>query len=711
MKKYLLSFIILLFIGVSVSEAHLSSSEIQFYVANSGNDRNQGTLQKPFATIERARIAIRESKIKDNNFIVYVRGGNYYLDKPIVFDEFDSGKDGYKVTYEAYQSEKPVVVGGKPLTNWKKVSNGVYKTKVEIGDDHFFHIFENGKRASEARYPNEGYLLGVQSIARKEVTNSALDFSARTEDLIADFTVTERSRISLWPGTDWFSAVAPITSIDKSKGIIVIGDTVHTTNINQRESRRYYLTGIKEAFDAPGEFYYDKAKKEIYYRPFSDDINHSEIILPLVPAVVRFKGGSSPVKNIVFNGIDLTISRFGSFFCETRKGTHGTNGWNEPANKEGLVYFENADSCRVENCRISNAGYNGVSMVWRALDNVLTNCEVKNCGFHAVLLSGYRAEFGSKADSNKRNIISNNHLHNCGELVGHGAGVFVWASGYNKITNNEIHDMPRYGICIKGQRWGGIFGDKSEIKIKTGELATKENKWDFLHSRNNFIAYNDIYRVSKESEDNGIISFWGCGKDNIVYNNSLHDVKERDVKGGTMAVYLDDAADYVKVENNIIYGLGVGSWIYPILAKGVHNSFINNYIICEASNQAAIRNVTQYNEEVGAHIYKRNIIYLKGSSDILSFGLLNGDKLAACDSNLIFSKTGIYNYADGNKKRSAEEWKNTFNNRYDQNSIYADPLFYNVDLHDFRLLKNSPALKMGITPIDIDKIGVQKKIN
>ena len=74
-----------------------------------------------------------------------------------------------------------------------------------------------------------------------------------------------------------------------------------------------------------------------------------------------------------------------------------------------------------------------------------------------------------------------------------------------------------------------------------------------------------------------------------------------------MAIYLDDAADYVRVENNIIYGINSGSWVFPILAKGVFNTIVNNYIICEKSNKAAIENVTQYGEKVEGHVYKRNI--------------------------------------------------------------------------------------------------------
>ena len=693
----------LLLLAASIYCGAQTSLAIQYFVAPNGDDTNPGTIERPFASIDRARIAVRERTNADKDIVVFIRGGKYYLDKPIVFDEFDSAKEGFTITYCAYANEKPVVVGGKRLNNWKKVSDGVYKTLIDIEDEDFFHIFENGKRAFEARYPDTGYLLGN----RKAVKNNILDFSVKPEDIDSNFTFNERSRIFLWPANDWFSAFVPIASVDKNYGIIRLSDTVHLKDINKRSPRRYYLTGIKEAFDCPGEFYYDHQSKELFYRPWSDDINNSEIVLPLVSSVIRLRGKTAPVRHIIFKGIEFTISRFGPFFCETRKGTHGTNGWNEPANKEALVYFENTNNCCLENCIISHAGYNGVSMVWQAKNNVINHCEVKNCGFHAVLLSGYRAEFGTETDYNKMNTITNSHLHHCGELVGHGAGIFIWASGHNQITHNEIHDMPRYGVCIKGQRWGGKFGDESPRKIKTGEIVTAENKWDFIHSRENYIAYNDIYRVSQDSEDNGIISFWGCGKGNVVYNNMLHSINGRTVKGGTMAVYLDDAADYINVENNIIFGISSGSWIYPILAKGVHNTIVNNYIICEKPCKAAIRNVTQYNEKVEGHIYKRNIIYLKGESDIFSFGKWTEDKLVECDSNLIFSEQGIYHFSIEKKIINVNEWQKEFDERYAENLFYVDPEFYDVGSCDFRLKADSPALQMGIKQIELDKIGIQ----
>ncbi len=693
-----------LIILLCIFSTTISAQITQFYVAKNGNDNNPGTKNLPFATINKARIAVRAIKKQKQDIIVYIREGHYYLDKPIIFDESDSGKNEHKVLYKAYPNEKPIFIGGKPLKNWQKVSDGLYKTKIDIPDDKFFHIYENGKRAFEARYPNQGYLLGT----KKEVKNTALDLSIKPEDIDENFTFTERSRIYLWAGNDWFSAFVPIKSVDKKEGIIRLNDTLHLTDINKRSPRRYYLTGIKEALDAPGEFYYNSDEKELFYRPISKNINKSEIVIPLITSIVRFVGKKAPVSNIEFSGVNFSISRFGAYFTETKNGTHGTNGWNEPANKEGLIYFENANNCTIDKSIISNAGYNGVSMVWDAQENTIKNSEIKNSGFHGILLSGYRAEFGSKADFNKKHTITNNHIHHCGKLVGHGAGIFVWASGKNKITNNEIHDMPRYGICLKGQRWGGKFGDESPIKISTNEVVTKDNKWDFLHSRENFIAYNDIYSVSKDSEDNGMISFWGCGKDNLVYNNKLHDITDRAVEGIAMAVYLDDAADYITVENNLIFNIDSGSKIYPILAKGVHNSIINNYIICEASNKAAIRNVTQYSEEVKEHIYKNNIIYFKGEADIFSIGTWNDEKIIESDYNLIYNEKKTYSYSIGERKLSIEDWKNEFNGRYAKHHTYADPKFYNVGTNDFRLKKDSPAFKMGIKEIEFDKIGIQE---
>jgi hypothetical protein len=45
---------------------------------------------------------------------------------------------------------------------------------------------------------------------------------------------------------------------------------------------------------------------------------------------------------------------------------------------------------------------------------------------------------------------------------------------------------------------------------------------------------------------------------------------------------------------------------------------------------------------------------------------------------------------------------------YDAHSVVADPKFVDADADDFRLQKDSPALKVGFRPIPIEKIGLYK---
>jgi hypothetical protein len=74
-----------------------AQSALVFYVATNGNDSWSGTLASPgrgdgpFATIKRARDAIRRLGRPERPITVYLRGGVYSLSEPLVFAPQDSG--------------------------------------------------------------------------------------------------------------------------------------------------------------------------------------------------------------------------------------------------------------------------------------------------------------------------------------------------------------------------------------------------------------------------------------------------------------------------------------------------------------------------------------------------------------------------------------------------------------------------------------------
>src|SRR3989338_9234156 len=93
-----------------------------FYVATNGNDTWSGKLQDPnsggtdgpFATLYRARDAVRELKAQTKDGLkepvtVMARGGKYYFDRTLDLTEADSGAPRAPVVYTAYPGESPVL--------------------------------------------------------------------------------------------------------------------------------------------------------------------------------------------------------------------------------------------------------------------------------------------------------------------------------------------------------------------------------------------------------------------------------------------------------------------------------------------------------------------------------------------------------------------------------------------------------------------------
>src|SRR5688572_5823 len=112
MKSLKFQIIILSLILFSVS-VH-SQKVKQYFISPSGNDKNAGTIENPFATLEKARKEVRKVLAKEKNISisVYFRGGDYFLKNGVVFDSLDSGTQDHPVTYSAYNSEVVSLSGG-----------------------------------------------------------------------------------------------------------------------------------------------------------------------------------------------------------------------------------------------------------------------------------------------------------------------------------------------------------------------------------------------------------------------------------------------------------------------------------------------------------------------------------------------------------------------------------------------------------------------
>jgi hypothetical protein len=93
-KRYLL--------GIITEFPYHPEMQLTFYVSPTGSDSDPGTLEQPFQTITKARDVVRTvNTAKDIH--VYLRGGVYNLAGTITFGPQDSGTNGYRIYYQAYQ--------------------------------------------------------------------------------------------------------------------------------------------------------------------------------------------------------------------------------------------------------------------------------------------------------------------------------------------------------------------------------------------------------------------------------------------------------------------------------------------------------------------------------------------------------------------------------------------------------------------------------
>ncbi len=655
-----------------------------WYVAPNGNDAWSGKLPRPnlwrsdgpFATLSRAQRAVQEAIAggMSADIRVLIRGGIYYVPGSLVFGPADGGGPQQRITYAAYPGEEPVLVGGVRLMNWRRYRGEVWETDIPAGYSPA-QLFENGTRMSWARAPKEGYFQTETAATLGDKGG----FEYRPEDLDGldpGAWGLSGALVSIWPQYNWFNHEKRLVALDADRHTIALeGEDGYPITPHNR----YYVKNVLALLTQPGECQIDLLHRKVYCWPRNNPIEEQTIIISTAENVVRLEGQAPdrPLRNLHLLGLDLAM-----------------------ANSEAL-YIGSAEDCSVRFCRIEHGYDTGVRIAGHAQRIELYGNLIRYHGYCGVSLEGLGL---GQADANHHNRVENNHIHHCGQVIGHGAGVYIQQSGHNQILHNHIHHTPRYGTTIKGLEYQTL---KSEVPG-----VTWENHYDLLHSRNNVIAYNDIHHANLDSQDTGAMESWGPGRDNIYDHNLVHDSgnTEFDIQSG---IYLDDATDHFTVTNNVIWGIVGTSGNQCIFSKGIGNRIENNILIMGPKNDGGIASMEMGGDECRDHVYLRNIFVMEDVyAGIYRFINWRDDRVKESDYNLFWKDKGPIFVTGapsaGMGYGELEEWKKILHNKYDQHSIVADPLFVDASQRDYRLQPDSPALALGFQDITIGAIGLEE---
>lgn len=724
MRYFIISLGILSFLTFAQCSQHKYRAD--FYVSTSGNDSWSGRLDAPnengtdgpFKTLTKARDAVRsEIPNSEGDVMVMIRGGKYVLDETVVFGLEDSGNEKCRIIYRNYPNEKPVFTSGYAIRGWKKVEEDIddlpenakgkiFVARLPANFRHFSSLYEDSVALPRAR--SEGTVLPSRPGDWQYEDKGSFIFekgTLRNWENMGDVDVVIR------PYYAWVMNILPLKSIDEKNNV------AHTSVIGTYPLRKFrwgrgtvnmWVENALNELDRPGEWVYNSSSGKLYLWPKNGSPG-DKIVAPQLIELFRIEGGidyagktDKAVKNLVFEGLNFTCA---DYFRRTNDwiGKGIQHDWEYFDAATAMVRMRGAEHCEVKNCRFSQSSASAIRLDLHCQNNDISGNVIKNMGGTGILLAGYGP--GTK-DVNKNNRITHNHISDIGKVYWHSPAIFLWQSGSNLVSNNLIYRTPYTGIVVSGR----IIWDKAgkgecsktvrwhEVGTTTGSSTWKERE-PFLHGRNNIIEKNDIHHVMEVMGDGNGIYISGAGTGNIVRKNYIHDCPSAHFAEG---IRCDDDQHETTIESNIVTRLG--GMATGICSKG-RNDIINN-VIAMPLNAPARGLISLEGTPIDGSVIERNIVIVDDPNSLVYYqrrtsGAGGDPKLTDCkvDKN-------IY-YCTADKNWGKAQLEDRQSRGIELKSQVSDPLFVDVTNDNFRLNKNSPALRLGFKQIDMEEMGLR----
>lgn len=430
-----------------------SALATEFYIATNGSDTNPGTKAKPFATLKRARDASAQLNTPGSIDIILGKG-IYFLPEPLTLSPEHSGTDNAPITWRAAKNEKVVLSGGAPITGtWKESDKkGIWYVDVDGVTDgwNFRQLFVEGSRAIRARFPNAD-----DANPFLYATGGGMDHVKIDPALVkACWGAATDVQINIVANWKFFNQWNTVTGVNPSTGRIDIADSERHGEI--KNGNWFWIEGVKEELDRPGEWFLDQAAGRLYYMP-KPEINPNKLtfIAPRLNVLVYAKGDvekKTHVEHVRFKDLQFRHTTFSLGHIEARVHT------------DAAIRLENASNCRIENCHFENIG--GYAL-WLHLDsqrNVFDRNSVLYSGGGGVLLTGARLSYMDDSKlftpgkvaatvSPILNRVTRNTVKHCGKIRYYGGGVHLDSrpasmamSPGNYIAHNHFQDLSRNGI-------------------------------------------------------------------------------------------------------------------------------------------------------------------------------------------------------------------------------------------------------------------------
>ncbi|MBR4074682.1 MAG: carbohydrate-binding protein, partial [Firmicutes bacterium] len=349
------------------------------YVAPNGSDENDGSKAAPFLTWNRANEEVEKYTYEmTGDIVVHFAGGNYPITERMNMDEKISGRNGYKVVYKGDELlNPPVFNGGKQITGWEKQEGSpVWVADAShLGTEYVRHLYINEFPAVQARsryqyamnslYEIEGSKYNSDGVVIS-VTNFPKEFT-NPEDVMLVFPVL------------WTTQRIPVDSIvNDGKNVTfkmhqpvwATATTLVASHLQIDPSDVFTIENAFELLDEPGEFYYNKVTKKIYYYPYDqEDMTTADVWAGTTEGLLTMKGSTmqNKVANVEFNNLSFKYAAYNKI-SEEGVVENQTDElivastidavWYKELMKEASVTINFAEYIDIKNCEFACLGAN-----------------------------------------------------------------------------------------------------------------------------------------------------------------------------------------------------------------------------------------------------------------------------------------------------------------------------------------------------------------
>jgi hypothetical protein len=485
-----------LFVMPAVALCSVCADATDFYIAPYGRDANVGSRDAPFATLARARDAVRALKqagpLPEGGVTVWIREGAYRFGTTLHVGPEDSGTADAPVVYRACVGEDVVFDGSRPIdaTSLRKVDDAptlaqlcpaarVNVLEVAIADESVAKALASsgtrlsidGRMMQLAQFPNEGYchidrifdkgavyahgrtMGDVPKYSMKAPIGGVFTIvEPPSGNWEAEFERIQKAEITGYLSYDWYRENHKIAAI-RYGAIRLLGYSRYGVLSRERIPRRLVVRNLLCELNRPGEWYFDDDDRTLYLWPFEP-----------IRAETNLGYWSGPPFAVLSDASHVTIRDI-TVECT--------------ASGEGLVVIKGGSDNLVAGCTFRNSTRTGV-VLSGGTNNGMVGCDLYDLGGHLTLTGG-----DLKTLTPAGNYARNNHFTQVESRDLYGR-VRIRGVGH-VFQNNLLHNFVGQPITVGGN--DHVF-ERNEIF----NVGIEEGDGGAVYSGAQMWSYGNVFR-------------------------------------------------------------------------------------------------------------------------------------------------------------------------------------------------------------------------